>query len=60
MSSETPKPEKRRRGPVANPNTLRTTVVLDRTLADWGKKQPGGLSAILRQCLEERRAQADG
>ncbi len=44
---------RRRPGPVPDMNTVRTTVVLDRELADWGKNQPGGLSDLLRRLLRE-------
>lgn len=44
---------RRKPGPVPNMNTVRTTVVLDRDLADWGKNQPGGLSDLLRRLLRE-------
>ena len=50
---ETPK-ERRKPGPVPGPKMRTTTVKLPPDLADWGKEQPGGLSTILRSCLEER------
>ncbi len=44
---------RRKPGPVADRNAVRTTVVLDRDLAEWGKNQPGGLSRLLRELLRE-------
>lgn len=42
----------RRRGIVPNKNLRRYNVILDQDLADWGKHQPGGLSAWLRRLLK--------
>ena len=45
--------QKRKPGPVSGAPSIRTTVVLETELADWGKNQPGGLSNLLRQLLRE-------
>jgi len=43
---------------VANPNLTVTSVSLDADLIEWGKSQPGGLSALLRRLLSEAREKA--
>ena len=40
-------------GPVANPNLVATSVTLETQQLEWGKNQPGGLSALLRRLLQE-------
>jgi hypothetical protein len=42
-------------GPVANPNLVSATVKLEDDLVEWGKNQPGGLSALLRRLLREEK-----
>jgi hypothetical protein len=49
---------RKRPGPVANPNLAVTSVSLDADLIEWGKSQPGGLSALLRRLLAEAREKA--
>lgn len=49
---------KKKRGPVAQSGRTRVTVYLDEPLADWGKRQEGGLSDLLRRLLVEAREQA--
>lgn len=43
----------RKRGPVPKPGRVRVTLYLDSTLADWGKRQKGGLSDLVRNLLVE-------
>lgn len=43
---------KKKPGPIAGPETARTTVLLPPALVDWGKAQPGGLSETLRRLLQ--------
>jgi len=43
----------RKRGPVPGPKTERYQVLLDPDAADWGKRQPGGLSELLRKLLSD-------
>ncbi len=45
----------RKRGPIAGPPTAKTTVLLPPDLVEWGKRQPGGLSWLLRRLLTEAR-----
>lgn len=52
-------PQRKKRGPVANPNLVITSVSLDADLLEWGKNQPGGLSALLRQMLRQAKEQAE-
>jgi hypothetical protein len=47
------KKDRRKPGPIANPNLVPTTVSLDSQMVEWGKKQPGGLSALLRRLMLE-------
>jgi hypothetical protein len=53
-----PSQRRKRPGPVANPNLTVTSVSLDADLIEWGKSQPGGLSALLRRLLSEAREKA--
>lgn len=43
---------KKRPGPVPGPPTRKYTVLLEEELAEWGKRQPGGLSETLRALLK--------
>jgi len=45
--------ERKKPGPVANPNLVMTTVSLESEMLEWGKKQPAGLSALLRRLMRE-------
>jgi hypothetical protein len=51
--------ERKKPGPVANPNLVVTSVSLEADLLEWGKLQPGGLSALLRRLLKEAREEAN-
>lgn len=51
------KSSQRRRGPVARGGRARVTVYLDESLAEWGKRQEGGLSDLLRRLLAEAHEQ---
>ena len=45
----------RRRGRVpSEAERIKTTLLLDLDTVEWGKRQPGGLSAIIRQLLREK------
>lgn len=48
----------KRPGRVPGPPTIKATVLLPPDLVDWGKGQPGGLSALIRRLLEEERRKA--
>jgi hypothetical protein len=48
----------KRRGPLPARNQSRYNVILDEELAEWGKRQPGGLSRLLRALLADAREQA--
>jgi hypothetical protein len=48
-----PEPVRKKPGPVANPNLVTTSVSLEADKLDWGKRQPGGLSAFLRRLMAE-------
>lgn len=54
---EKPKSD-RQRGPVRVEGRDRTTVVIDRDLIEWGKRQSGGLSETIRRLLREAYEQA--
>lgn len=57
--SKSESPPRKKRGPIANPNLVITSVSLDADLLEWGKNQPGGLSALLRRLLKEEKEKAD-
>lgn len=42
-------------GPAPASGRIRVTVYLDESLAEWGKRQEGGLSELLRRLLGEAR-----
>jgi len=44
--------QKKRPGPFPGPRTNKITVLIEPELIDWGKQQPGGLSATLRGLLK--------
>jgi len=52
-------PPRKKRGPVANPNLVITSVSLDADLLEWGKNQPGGLAALVRRLLREEKEKAE-
>ena len=48
-------PGGRRRGRVpSETERIKTTLLLDLDTVEWGKRQPGGLSEIIRQLLREK------
>jgi hypothetical protein len=49
MSNDRPK----KRGRVPGTPTVRTTLLLEEDLVEWGKIQPGGLSELVRDLLRE-------
>ena len=50
---------RRRSGRVKNPEFTRTTLLLNREIAEWAKHQPGGLSGIVRTLLDQARQRAN-
>jgi hypothetical protein len=49
--------DKKRPGPIPGSQTVKATVLLEPDLLEWGKRQPGGLSELMRRLLREARAQ---
>ena len=49
--------EKRRKrpGPLPGPPMRKYNVLIEEDLAEWGKSQPGGLSALIRNLLTAER-----
>jgi len=48
-------PGGRRRGRVpSETERIKTTLLLDLDTVEWGKRQPGGLSGLIRQLLREK------
>jgi len=45
-----------RPGPTPGPKTVRTTVMVEPDLVEWGKQQPGGLSDLIRRLLREAKS----
>ena len=52
--------ERKKPGPVPGPATKKYTVLLDAELGEWGKRQPGGLSAVLRGLLQSAQRPGPG
>ncbi len=50
--------QRRKPGPVPGPPTRQYVVMLEEETAEWGKRQSGSLSALLRRLL--RQAYAEG
>ncbi len=46
-------------GPMANPDLVTTSIKLESDLLEWGKNQPGGLSALVRGLLRTAKDEAD-
>lgn len=44
---------KRGRGPVPGPHTVKATILLDPELKEWGVRQPGGLSGLVRRLMRD-------
>lgn len=42
-------------GPVPGPPMNRYNILLEEELGEWGKRQPGGLSGLIRRLLKEER-----
>lgn len=42
------------------PPTRKYTVLLEEDLAEWAKRQPGGLSDLMRRLLKEARTRHRG
>ena len=55
-----PSPSRRKPGPAPGPATRKYTILLAPDLGEWGKRRPGGLSALVRRLLQEARARAGG
>ena len=47
------KTERKRSGPIPGPLTAKITVLIEPDMIEWGKRQPGGLSATLRMLLRK-------
>jgi hypothetical protein len=45
----------RKRGPAPGAPTRKYNLLLDEELAEWGKRQAGGLSGLVRRLLKEER-----
>jgi hypothetical protein len=52
--------ERRKPGPIADPSLERYTLTLSRDDAEWGKRQPGGLSELIRRLLKKAREEVEG
>ncbi len=53
------RPERRKPGPVPGPSTKKYNVLIEEALAEWGKRQPGGLSELLRRLLKKAKDEAE-
>jgi hypothetical protein len=55
-----PSMERRKPGPVARlENARNVTIVLEDDLIEWGKRQPDGLSHLVRAMLREAKSRSD-
>lgn len=52
--------EKSKPGPVPGEPTKQVSIMLPPALAEWGKRQRGGLSELVRKLLEEERKRREG
>jgi len=50
--------ERKRPGPVPGVPTQRYTLLLEEELGEWGKRQPGGLSDLVRGLLRRAKQEA--
>lgn len=57
--SET-KEAKKKTGPVPGPATVRTNILIEPDLLEWGKHQPGGFSELVRRLVAEAKKKAEG
>ena len=48
-------PERRKPGPLPGPSMRLYSMRLDPADADWGKRQPDGLSGLVRRLLKQER-----
>ena len=53
----TSSPQRKKTGPVPARGRGRYNVILDTDLAEWGMRQPGGLSDLLRRLLAQARVE---
>jgi hypothetical protein len=44
---------RRKPGPLPGPERRQYTILIDPDLGEWGKRQPGGLSDLIRRLLRE-------
>ncbi|RYZ83032.1 MAG: hypothetical protein EOP06_20670 [Proteobacteria bacterium] len=51
--------KKRKPGPVPGPERRQYTILIEEELGDWGKKQDGGLSDMIRRLLKEAKEKSD-
>jgi hypothetical protein len=52
--------EKRGRGSDAGPTTVRATILLDPEVKEWGVRQPGGLSELVRGLMRDAYLESHG
>ena len=52
-------PKRKKPGPIPGPPTRKYNLLIEEELGEWGKLQPGGLSAVVRRLLKaEQKKQA--
>ncbi len=52
------KTERRKPGPIPGPPTKKYNIMIEEELAEWGKRQAGGLSELVRRLLREEKNHA--
>ena len=45
--------QEKKRGRVPGTPTIRTTLLIEEDLVEWGKQKPGGLSELVRKLLRD-------
>ena len=56
---ETGEKTRKKPGPIPGPPMRKYNVLIEEELAEWGKRQPGGLSELIRALLTEERKRRD-
>jgi hypothetical protein len=51
--------ERRKRGRPRGPEYVKYQICLDKESGDWGKAQPGGLSALIRRLIRDEKREAE-
>jgi hypothetical protein len=53
------KATRKKPGPIPTPGRVRTTIYMDEEITEWGKRQPSGLSELIRRLLIEEKTRQE-